>query len=107
MLFNEFEKYKNPQFNTDLLWEFNVDKNFDWDRMKHTVVSRTIELGRIEDYYAIFKMYGGIENVKQIIKELSFLSNIDMNFVHVIFDINLEDLKCYIKKQSLIQPMLY
>lgn len=107
MFFNEFEKYKNAKFNTKLLWEFDVDDNFDWQKMSHTVVARTIELGRMEDYYAIIKIYGGIDNVKHIIKSLAFLNDKDMNFVHIIFDIDLEDLKCYTKKQSLTKPMLY
>lgn len=97
MFFNEFEKYKDAKLDTRLLWDFNVDENFEWNNMKRLVVERVIELGGKEDYYAIFKMYGGINGVKEIIKNIEFLSKKDMNFVSIIFKIKLEDLKCYKK----------
>lgn len=107
MFFNEFEKYKNAKLDTRLLWDFNVDENFEWNNMKRLVVERVIELGGKEDYYAIFKMYGGINGVKEIIKNIEFLSKKDMNFVSIIFKIKLEDLKCYKKMLSMKKPILY
>ena len=93
MFFNEFEKYKNAKLNTNLLWEYNVNDNFDYNKAQRLVVQRVIQLGSIEDYYAIFNMYGSIEGVKKIIKDIEFLSKKDMNFVSVIFKIKMEDLK--------------
>lgn len=107
MFFNEFEKYKDAKLDTRLLWDFNVDENFEWNNMKRLVVERVIELGGKEDYYAIFKMYGGINGVKEIIKNIEFLSKKDMNFVSIIFKIKLEDLKCYKKMLSMKKPILY
>ena len=107
MFFNEFEKYKDAEFDKRLLWEFKVDENFEWENMKNLVVKRTIELGKKEDYYAVFNMYGGIDNVKNIIKNIEFLNRKDMNFVSVVFGIKLEELKCYTKMLSMKKPIFY
>ena len=107
MFFNEFEKYEDAKLNKNLLWEYKVDNDFDYNSIKRLVVQRVIQLGGKEDYYAIFKMYGGIEGVKDIIKNIEFLSKKDMNFVSVIFNIEMEDLKCYKKMLSLKKPIMY
>ena len=107
MFFNEFEKYKDAKFDKRLLWEFKVDENFEWENMKNLVVKRVIELGKKEDYYAVFNMYGGIDNVRSIIKNIEFLNRKDMNFVSVVFGIKLEELKCYSKMLSMKKPIFY
>ena len=68
MFFYEFEKYKDAKLDKRLLWEFEVDKDFDYNSVKRLVVQRVIQLGSKEDYYAIFKMFGGIDGVNKIIK---------------------------------------
>lgn len=107
MFFNENTKYNNAKIDKRLLWEFNVDDDFEWQNMKHLVVQRVIEQGKKEDFYALFNLYGGIEGVKNIIKELDFLSKKDMNFVSIIFNIRKESLKCYSKMLSQTLPILY
>lgn len=107
MFFNENTKYNNVKIDKRLLWEFNVDDDFEWQNMKHLVVQRVIEQGKKEDFYALFNLYGGIEGVKNIIKELDFLSKKDMNFVSIIFNIRKESLKCYSKMLSQTLPILY
>lgn len=107
MYFDEQEKFKNAKLNPHLLWEYEVSDNFDYDKMKNIVVQRVIQLGKKEDFYAIFNLYGGIDKVVEIIKNINFLSKKDMNFVSVIFNIKLEDLKCYTKMLSMKKPMLY
>jgi hypothetical protein len=54
--------------------------------MKRLVVQRVIERGTMEDFYAIFKLYGGIEGVKEIIKEIpAILSPRDETFALRVF----------------------
>ena len=42
----------------------------DWQKMKLLVVQRVIKLGKENDYYAIFKLYGGPDGVREIIKQI-------------------------------------
>lgn len=90
---------RHPQIKQSLLWEYDLT-NFDWQYMRALVVERVIERGWDEDYYAMFALYGGIENVRSIIQdEVLFLSNKDIAFVCVAFDLKKEDLRCYTRKR--------
>ena len=89
-----------PQVSKALLWEYDL-LSFDWTTMRRTVVQRVIERGREEDYLAIFRLYGGIEGVRQIVRdEVPWLSPKDMSFAYRIFGLKKEDLKCYTRTQS-------
>ena len=71
---------------------------FDWWKSRKIVVQRIIERGWLKDFYAAFKLYGGIEGFREIIKEVPSLSPRDMNFVCVVFNLKKEELKCYTRK---------
>ena len=73
--------------------------NFDWQSSKTIVAQRVIELGTPEDFYAAFDLYGGIEGFREIIKTIPHLSDIDINFVCVIFNLKREELRCCTKRQ--------
>ena len=89
-----------PQINKALLWEYDLS-SFDWTAMRRTVVQRVIERGGEEDYSAIFHLYGGVEGVRQIVRdEVPWLSPKDMSFAYRIFDLKKEELKCYTRTQS-------
>ena len=106
MFFNKFEKFKNARLNKRLLWDCDLN-NFDYKKAKKLVVSRVIERGHEEDYYAIFNVYGGINSVKEIIKSLPYLNKKDMNFVSIVFNIDLKELTCYSKMLSIKKLIHY
>lgn len=95
------DKYKpgSHSINYSLLWEYDID-NFDWHNSKSLVVQRVIELGEPEDYYAAFDLYDGIEGFREIIKTLPYLSDIDINFVCLFFNLKREELRCCTRRQS-------
>lgn len=100
MIFDDWkEKDIKKGISKHLLWEYDYE-NFDWDKMRIVTIQRVIERGSMDDFYAALKLYGGIENVREIIKDIPVLSPIDMNFVCVNFDLKKEDLKCYKRKLS-------
>jgi len=102
-----FEDWKerikdNPQIDKALLWDINRSKMTDDDlqRMKLLVVQRVIERGNENDYYAIFKLYGGKDGVREIIKQIrSMFDPIDEVFVRKVFNLKKEDLICYERKR--------
>lgn len=93
-------KYKpgGHKINHSLLWEYDMN-NFDWQSSKMIVAQRVIELGTPEDFYAAFDLYGGIDGFREIIKTIPHLSDIDINFVCVIFNLKREELRCCTKRQ--------
>ena len=93
---------ENPQVFTGLLWDVNTSNmtNQDWQDMKLLVVQRVIELGDENDYYAIFKLYGGPNGVRDIIKQIrSVFSPKNEAFIRTIFNLKREDLICYERKR--------
>ncbi len=98
-MFNNWEeKSTGLSISKKLLWEYDPS-TIDWFRMKHIVVTRVIERGWMNDFYAAIRLYGGMDNFKQIIKELPYLSDKDMDFVCKIFELKKEELLCYTRKQ--------
>jgi hypothetical protein len=70
--------------------------------MRDIVVQRVIQRGWPNDWYFILNRYG-IDGVKDSIRNIAYLNEKDMSFVSLQFDIPLDAMKCYTKKQSVIQ----
>jgi hypothetical protein len=103
-MFQEWEsKIKdNPQVAKHLLWDVNTSNlsDEDWYNMRKLVVQRVIERGDENDFYAIFKLYGGPKGVREIIKQIRVvLSPEDEAFVRTVFNLKKEDLICYERKR--------
>lgn len=99
MIFSDWqEKCVGNEISKSLLWEYDLS-NFDWNDMRVLVLQRVIERGWMNDFYAAIEKYGGIDNVKSIIKEIPSLSSKDTTFVCSIFNLKKEELKCYTRKQ--------
>lgn len=50
-------------------------------------------------FYAAISKYGGLENVREIIKKIPSLSPMDISFVRAVFKLKKEELKCYTRIQ--------
>jgi hypothetical protein len=86
---------EDTKVDSGLLWEYNLE-NFDWQDMKTVVVQRVIERGTEEDFFAIFKLYGGKKGVREIIKNIPYMSSQkDIAFVCLYFDLKKEELLGY------------
>jgi len=89
----------NATIPQQLLWDVNL-KDFDWKKGRSIVVQRVIEYGNPEDYYTLFRMYGGVEGVREIAKNIKhFRWPQDAALTSMIFDINKEDMVCYERKR--------
>ncbi|MCK5137363.1 MAG: hypothetical protein KAR19_16385 [Bacteroidales bacterium] len=107
MIFSDWkEKSKDLQISKSILWEYEMS-DFSWYEMRIIVMRRVIERGWMNDFYAAIRIYGGINNVKEIIKDIPFLSDKDMTFVCSVFDLKKEDLKCYTRNQSRERRLSY
>ena len=104
---NMFEDWKqriknNPQVSKFLLWDIDTSNLSDEDmqRMKVFVVHRVVELGDENDFYAILRLYGGFEGVREAIKQIpAVLHPRNESFVRLVFNIKKEDLICYERKR--------
>ena len=106
-MWTDWEKKVDPNATIPprLLWDIDL-KNFDWEKGKSIVVQRVIERGSEQDFYTIFRMYGGVEGVREIAKNIKhFRWPWDPAFVCMAFDIKEEDMVCY-KRQQLREALL-
>ncbi len=92
MFFSDYQNHKDAKLRTSLLWEYDASK-IDFDVMKENIILRVIERGRIEDFYAIINRYG-LNEIRSVIKNFSYLNEKDIAFVCAIFDLKKEELKC-------------
>lgn len=100
MIFSDWrQKSKGLQVSKSLLWEYDLTR-FDWQRFRVIVMHRVVERGTMNDFYAAIRLYGGIAKVREIIKEIPTLSDIDMNFVCSVFGLRKEQLRCYTRRLS-------
>lgn len=97
MFFDGYEQHNVTEINPALLWEYDLS-NFDYHAMRPIMVQRVVERGWPNDWYAVLNIYG-LEGVKEAIRSLPYLNDKDMHFVSVTFDIPLNELKCFEKKQ--------
>ena len=84
-----------------LFWDIDYSK-LDWAKHKNLIVQRVIERGSYNALQEIIEHYGKMK-LAEIIKKLPYLSPRDMAFVNIYFNISLNDLKCYSKKQLIVK----
>jgi hypothetical protein len=106
-MWSDWKEKVNPdaQIPKQLLWDVDW-KSFDVQKSKKMVVQRVIEYGLPEDYYTIFKLYGGVSGVRKIVKAIPhFRYPQDISFVCMAFNLKKEDLECYKRQQLRIARM--
>lgn len=97
-IFDTYDKTKDYKVRRTLLWDVNYD-TFDFQKGRRLVVSRILERGYLEDFFAAFNLYGGVEGFKEVIKELPHLTPRDIAFATKVFGIKKKDLICYERKR--------
>lgn len=92
-----FGSYKpgDHVLNKALFWEYDTD-GIDFQKCRRLVATRVIEMGRLEDFYAAFDLYGGIKGFAQIAKnEVIGLDDRTLNFMCHAFNLKKEETQCY------------
>jgi hypothetical protein len=104
MFFEDWEtnvKYQDAKISPALLWEFDL-RDFDWNASRCTVVERVLKLGKMADFYAAIRLYGGLDNFKKIIRdEVVGLNREDISLVKNIFHISETELHSVINQQAM------
>lgn len=98
-----FDKYIQEKhlhrISPTLLWEYDYD-NFKWNAWRKIVVERVIQMGRINDWYAAFDLYGGIEGFRAIARdEVEDLDDRSFEFMCLALNLKKKETLCYRSKQ--------
>lgn len=98
MVFDDWKEKAYDEISPTLLWDYDLE-TFDWEKGKIIVVQRVIERGWRKDIYATIRKYGGLEKFIEIIKQVPYFNEVDLNYVTKAFKIDLNELQCYKNKQ--------
>lgn len=84
--------------NMDLFWEYDINK-FVPKKEPAIVVNRVVTMGSLEDWYAAFDMFGGIEGFAKLAKKYAIdLDDKDLHFMCSSLNLKKEQTACYKKK---------
>lgn len=93
---------KLPQ---QLFWDTDYN-NIDWDKNHQYVICRVLDRGGINDWFEIKKYYG-LEKIIDAVKNARYLSKKTVYFMSNIFNIPLEEIRCYRLMQSQPEHWIY
>lgn len=100
-MFQDYKEHPKLRISASILWEYDTTSpSWDWNHMAERVVQRVIQYGTENDYIAMLQLYGGFENVAEIIKRIPDLSPKDLNWACFAFNVRKEDTLCYTRKYS-------
>jgi hypothetical protein len=70
------------------------------DTQKHApyIIEKVITLGTMQDFIIVKNLYGK-SKIKKTVKKLRFLTDRDLNFCSIYFNLPITEFRCYITKQ--------
>jgi hypothetical protein len=108
-MWSDWKEKKQLSYNIPnrLLWDMDLQR-FDLQKGRALIAERVAERGNLEDFYAMFSLYGGIKKVRDIYKnEVGSLNPRALAFICAAFNLEKEEMKCYIQKRSKAIPWNY
>ena len=97
------EKRNKPIFNKRIFWDVHFEE-IDYDDKASFVFCRVFERGDVEDIRQCQRDYGD-EKIKEGLKQVKFLPLHTIYLVSAIFDIPINELRCYTLRQ--LNPELF
>lgn len=91
-------KQNNPileGLSSHLFWDVNQE-TLDWEKHVSLIVERVIQRGTYKNLLLLENRYGK-EKIVETVKQLSFLTPKDRQFVHTYYKIPIHQLKCFTK----------
>ncbi len=93
------EEVSISDFSPHLFWDvkpefLNLKKNY------RIIIERVIQRGSRRDMQLLERVYS-VNQIKEEIKKIDWLSEKDMAFVHAYYGIPYTEMTCYTKKQSI------
>lgn len=83
-------------FSKHLFWDVDPSK-LDLNKNKKLIIERVIQRGSRNDLNKLLSSYNRSE-IREVLTQIGWLSEKDLAFVHVFFDIPYNELKCYSKR---------
>ena len=88
-----------------LFWDTNYD-TIDWDGKAAYVIERVVTRGTMDDWNQAREYYG-LTKIKEVVLNARSLDKKTHNFLSVLFDLPMEEFRCYKHRQSIPQHFPY
>jgi hypothetical protein len=92
-------------FNKELFWDVHYD-TLDWKKNHQWVICRVIDRGGLNDWKELNKLYGS-DMILIAAKNANYLSKKTVYFISAIFNVPLNEFKCYTLMQSQPEHWIY
>ena len=96
----ELNNIDRPNLDRKYFWEFVYDK-IDWRVSYRTVIQRILERGEKQDWEELIRFYSEDKVVSTIKDEIAYMPDDIIQETCDFFHLKKEQLRCYIRKQSL------
>ncbi|MCL2804903.1 MAG: hypothetical protein FWD26_03085 [Treponema sp.] len=84
---------KLPVFSKRCFWEQDSSK-LDLDKSKRYIITKVLSFGSQDDHIELFNYYGW-DIIKEEVIQIKYLNKKIMNFLSVLFEINIKSFKAY------------
>lgn len=91
-----------PAVSRTAFWDVDFEQ-IDFEEKDLFVMEKVANYGTWADFICIIRFYGK-ERFKQRIVNAAYLKKDVINFICVVFDLDINDFKCYTRRQSPDQP---
>ena len=85
-------------FSKHLFWDTDTE-TLDFEKNDVFIIGRVLQYGYFDDWKKIMKLYGR-DRIKEKVTQIRDLDDISLHFVSNLFDIPLQEFRCYTLKQS-------
>ena len=89
-----------PNFHPKYFWEYHFDR-IDWRKHDLMVIERILERGNENDWKELVRFYSEERVVHTVKNVLPYLTDDTITRCCAYFHLRKEELRCYIRKQSL------
>ena len=86
------------EYRPSLFWDIDMTQ-WDDEKMKQFIIQRVVERGWPDDWCIMIDRYG-ISEIRNTLKKVTYLNNIDIRFVSVIFNIPQKEMICFKRRRS-------
>lgn len=85
----------------EIFWDIDF-KTLNPDTNKSLIIERVLSFGNLDELQFLFRYYS-VDIIRQTAKNIGYLDPETFDFVTGFLNIDKEEMKCYIKKQSATQ----
>jgi hypothetical protein len=91
-------KSQEPNLSRELFWDWRFNE-IDWQKSYRSIIERVLERGTKEEWEELIRFYGKPAVIAALKTDIKFLPDYTIEEVCKYFNLQKEELACYVRKQ--------